>query len=63
MRINFHLIADSAQATPKEAHSMPVKPTAISGVDLTFKKAKEPLDTGGGRVSLPQCLFWSSGHC
>ena len=26
-------------------------------------QGEEPLDTGGGRVSLPRCLFWSSGHC
>jgi len=26
-------------------------------------QGEEPLDTGGGRVFLPRCLFWSSGHC
>jgi len=26
-------------------------------------RGEEPLDTGGGRVSLPRCLFWSSGYC
>jgi len=26
-------------------------------------QGEEPLDTGGGRVSIPRCLFWSSGHC
>jgi len=27
----------------------------------TFQ-GEEPLDTAGGRVFLPRCLFWSSGH-
>jgi len=26
-------------------------------------QGEEPLDTGGGRVSLTRCLCWSSGHC
>jgi len=28
-----------------------------------FAQGEEPPNTGGGRVLLPRCNLWSSGHC
>jgi len=28
-----------------------------------FAQGEEPPNTGGGRILLPRCNLWSSGHC